>query len=97
MESASIWLVAGGVVFAVIAAVLGARAWHRERARRARVFAERYGGDHAAVLAAAGPDECDVLVRLRRTHGDEGAAIRLRRVDKDLPFDELLTAVRTLP
>lgn len=91
------WLAGGGAVFTVIAVIAAVFFWRREKRRRARVFAERYGSDLQAILAAAGPDECDVLIRMRRTHGDEGAAIRLRRVDKDLPFEVLLAAVRTLP
>lgn len=90
------WLSAGGAVFALFAVVGGLWQMRREGRRRASVYAGRWGGDPRAVVEAAGPDERDVLRRLRRRGGDEAAAIRLRRVDKDVPFDDLLAAVRLL-
>lgn len=90
------WLAAGGAVF-LLAAVLGA-VWRvrADAARRERRFARHYGGDVAEILRAAGPDEVAVLRAIRREHGEHAAAIRLRRVDKDLPFERLVEAARTL-
>ncbi len=96
MGTPEIWLAAGGVVF-LAAAALGA-VWRLrgDAARRERRFAEHYGGDVARILQAAGPDEVDALRAIRRHQGDHAAAIRLRRVDRNLPFERLLEAARTL-
>ena len=96
MMSPELWLAAGGGVF-LIAATLGAVWRLRGDARRREQHFERlYGGDVAQILRAAGPDELAVLRTVHREQGVHAAALRMRRIDRGLPFERLLQAARTL-
>lgn len=96
MDETTAWLTLGGTVFLVIALLGGTWQWRRDTRRRAGSYERRYGGDPDRLLAQVGPDERDALRRVRRLQGDEAAAMRMRRVDRSLPFEAFLAAVRRL-
>lgn len=96
MDTPSFGYVASGLLFTALAVAGAWWQWRREMRQRRTVFQRRFGGDVTEILRAAGPDEREVLRTIRREQGEHAAAIRLRRVDRDLPFESLVAAVRTL-